>query len=137
MNKRRLLKLADLLEADAKNKKGIKFDLALWGASEDGKASSISCGTTACAMGLAVLSGAFRRAGLSNFHGPDAPVITPQMPGDMLGMEAAESLFGITNEEACFLFLDDNYPRSKTSGAGGERYVAKRIRDFVAGRVAP
>ena len=27
MNKRRLLKLADLLEADAANRKGLKFDL--------------------------------------------------------------------------------------------------------------
>lgn len=35
MNKRRLLKLADLLEADARNRKGIKFDLGSVGGASD------------------------------------------------------------------------------------------------------
>ena len=56
MNKKRLLKLADLLEADAKNKKGIKFDYWATANLADPK-EPISCGTSACAMGLAALSG--------------------------------------------------------------------------------
>jgi len=66
MNKRRLLKLADLLEADAKNKKGVKFDLGTWGNLNEGTPEEevISCGTTACAAGLAAMSGAFKKEGL-------------------------------------------------------------------------
>lgn len=72
--KRRALKLADLLEKDAKNKKGIRFDLSTVftaTALEEGKdipsdyVPEVSCGTTACAMGLAAISGEFKRAGLS------------------------------------------------------------------------
>jgi hypothetical protein len=61
VNKKRLLKLADLLEADAKNRKGIKFDLGTvaMSSAEDGNfikgelEPSVSCNTVACAMGLA------------------------------------------------------------------------------------
>ena len=71
MNKRRLLKLADLLEADAENKTGVQFDLKGWGHSHDDDTPvAVSCGTTACAMGLAVLSGAFADAGLCNAVAP-------------------------------------------------------------------
>lgn len=75
--KRRLLKLADMLEADAKNKKRIKFDLDFVGEPSSGEERmahwvgkikwkpEVSCGTTACAMGLASISGEFKKAGLS------------------------------------------------------------------------
>jgi hypothetical protein len=135
MNTERLLKLADLLEADAKNKKGIKFDLGLWGFSDDGPAS-ISCGTSACAVGLAVLSGAFKSDGLTNYYGDLSGRICPSFD-DVDGFEAVERLFNISNLEANFLFLDENYPSNKTTGAVGERFVAKRIRDFVAGKAKP
>lgn len=131
MNKRRLLKLADLLEADAKNKKGVKFDLSDWGYAEN-KKKPISCGTTACAMGLAVASGAFKREGLRSTYGDG--FLLP-LHRDREGFSAAESLFDIGHDASTFLFSDSYYPRGKTKGAIGELFVAKRIRDFVAGKV--
>ena len=139
MNKRRLLKLADLLEADAKNKKGIQFDLnviackAAGANFESGDEPAINCGTAACAIGLACLSGAFRRAGLEytiNNWG-----FTPLVDG-VADFGAAYGVFGLSEEEGDFLFLPDSYPRDMI-GARGERGVAKRIRDFVAGKASP
>lgn len=138
MNRRRLLKLADLLEADAKNKNGIKFDLGTWGASSEiNEPVGVRCGTTACAMGLATISGAFKRAGLVNRYGQFSWAIMPSMVGSGAeGLEAATELFDIDYDAANFLFIDDSYPRNKTEGAAAERFVAKRIRDFVAGKVS-
>ena len=105
MNKRRLLKLADLLEADAKNKRGLQFNLSEWGTSLDyGSPASISCGTTACAMGLAVLSGAFKRAGLSNFFPKGSSGVSPVFrKGRKIyaGFEAAVALFDISHDDSC------------------------------------
>ena len=135
--KNRLLKLADLLEADAKNRKGVKFDLGLWGSTEDIEniPVSVSCGTTACAVGLAVVSGAFKRSGLTNgasFQGK----IVPKFEGE-LGFEAVEKFFNLSNRESDFLFTDEYYTDDQCKGAKGERAVAKRIRQFVADKVAP
>ncbi len=149
MNKRRLLKLADLLEADAKNKKGVQFDLGTWASPAgdewkrqwDTKENEIrvDCGTTACAVGLACISGAFARSGLTytykkawvgGFH------LVPKFNGSTQ-FPAVQKFFGVAEREAMFLFSAEKYPNSKIKGAAGERYVAKRIRDFVAGKVAP
>lgn len=134
VGRRRLLKLAGLLEADAKNKKGISFDLSLWGVADSENPKS--CGTRACAMGLAVVSGAFKAAGLRNFEGSDSNHLTPAI-GSVWGIEAAAILFSIHKDEAEFLFYDDNYVDDPTKGAAGERAVAKRIRQFVAGKAKP
>lgn len=134
MNKRRLLKLADLLEADAKNKKGIKFDIGAWGYSDSGE-FTVSCGTTACAMGLAVVSGAFKRAGLrARYIGSadDGGVTMIPIFGSHHGFDAAVQLFGISPGDAEYLFSGDHYAISEGTGARGERTVAKRIRAFVA-----
>ncbi len=140
MNKKRLLKLADLLEADAKNKKGIKFDLGEWGTVSDPE-KPLSCGTIGCAMGLAAVSGAFKRAGLSykldSFNHVDIEFFsaTQNTTG---GFSSAAYLFDIKFDEALELFDPDHYPpRSKIDGAAGERMVAKRIRAFVAGKYTP
>jgi len=135
--KNRLLKLAALLEADAKNKKGVKFDLGTWGSTEDiGLIPvSVSCGTTACAVGLAVVSGVFKRSGLYNgayFPGKIVPGFD-----NKIGFGAVEAFFELTQKEAAFLFEDDSYPDYLCRGAKGERFVAKRIRQFVAGETAP
>lgn len=150
MNKKRLLKLADLLEADAANKKGVKFDLGIWagpsdnglGTFEDGsdRAVPVGCGTTACAVGLACISGAFKRSGLTYDFGPmfgseSGFRLRPRF-GAYSEFDAVEAFFSIDRMQAEFLFLTDRYPDSKTRGAAGERYVAKRIRDFVAGKAA-
>lgn len=140
MNKRRLLKLADLLEADAKNPKGIKFDLGTW-AQTKGDEVSVSCGTSACAMGLAALSGAFVRAGLT-YEVEEAPEWTGARfavvvrHGEHADCYAAASLFDIDSDVAEWLFLPDWYEGAVT-GKRGELKVAKRIRDFVAGKARP
>jgi hypothetical protein len=129
MNKRRLLKLADLLEKDAKNKKGIFFDLSVWGwvGNEE---EPLSCGTTACAMGLAAISGAFKRQGLRcRFDEGGGIRIGFGRRWDAL--LAARRLFGITDSEARQLFLYSG-DIAKIRGAAGERAVARRIRDFVS-----
>ena len=142
MNKKRLLKLADLLEADANNPNGLKFDMGTWGESS-GETAEISCGTRACAMGLAALSGAFKRQGLHYEITGDpystATFIDINFKDEVYsdGMESAEKLFGITDQESEFLFDDNSYPQRYKTGKRAELYVAKRIRDFVAGKVGP
>jgi hypothetical protein len=124
VNKRRLLKLADLLEADANNKTGIKFDMGDW-IEMDNPKKPISCGTTACAMGLAALSGAFKRAGLGyKLRGWGLEVT---MHGKGNGLSAAMALFEIEEYEAAYLFIE---PTGR--GARGERKIANLIRKFVA-----
>lgn len=136
MNKRRLLKLADLLEADAKNKKGVQFDLMMWGQVEDPR-KPLSCGTTACAMGLAAVSGAFKKQGLS---------YEVQLNGCLYiscneiggGFNSASELFSISSSEAHWLFDYPSYGENAIgTGAQGERMVATRIRNFVAGKETP
>jgi len=153
MNKRRLLKLADLLEADAKNKTGIKFDLGLIARKaptadrpyhEDFSPREpipVDCGTAACAVGLACISGAFAKSGLSYSISRDNGLMPKYRRPDgktfSQWTSATTAFFGITPDECQFLFTQWRYPVGKTTGAIGERYVAKRIRNFVAGKVAP
>lgn len=146
MNKRRLLKLADLLEADAKNAKGIQFNLCTIIRTDDVYAAAasgtvpMSCGTSACAVGLAALSGAFKRsAGLSYklVHSEWGIEIKTTINGQSRAYDrAAMAVFGLTMRQVDFLFTPTRYGIGEPiSGAIGERYVAKRIRDFVAGEV--
>lgn len=141
MNKRRLLKLADLLEADAKNKKGVKFDLREWAQVEevDGYVTTygfkrnakpeLSCNTHACAVGLAAISGAFKRQGLT--YGFRGGRLIPVF-GRTYEWNAIKKFFDIKMEAAHMLFLARFYNESR--GAKAELAVAKRIRDFVAGK---
>ncbi len=133
MNKKRLLKLADLLEADAKNKKGIKFDLGLFGEVGD-QGNPLSCGTTACALGLAALSGAFKRQGMS-FEIEEEGCLVPKF-GKATDFKAGAKLFDIEQQTSVWLFHPAYY-FGPTEGAAGERAVAKRIRNFVAGKEVP
>lgn len=144
--RRRLLKLADMLEADAKNTKGLKFDLEHVGIPSaffetdfdetfglpDFK-PEVSCGTTGCAMGLAAISGEFKKAGLSFMMRDDNIVVTAINGHGVDYIFAAERVFGLKQIGASFLFNPDWYPQSKIKGAVGERFVAKRIRSLVAG----
>lgn len=143
MNKKRLLKLAALLERDAADPQGVRFDLNQWaspaGVSFFERKSDevpVSCGTSACAMGLAAISGEFKRAGLSyHFDGSRAVgyllIPTLKHPGQRtkIGFDAAAELFGVSPEVSEFLF-DPTYYRCKT-GAAAELDVAKRIRELV------
>lgn len=149
MNKARMLKAADILEADANNPKGAKFDFGTWGDSSS-KAMKLECGTQACGLGVLALSGAFKRAGLSwtadSYQDPDdhgEPIgekwdmtilfDVDDGSGEVDGIEAAECLFGIDSIVANWLFMPDAYPASKQKGKKAELEVAKRLRDLVAG----
>lgn len=141
MNKKRLLKLADLLEADAENPTGIKFDLDSWGGLEGiprnrtPKVIPVDCGTTACAVGLACISGAFKKEGLSykltSFNNGGGNNISPRFKRSK-EMEAVRNFFEIDSDQSYHLFVHWHYPKGLTTGAAGEREVAKRIREMVA-----
>jgi hypothetical protein len=137
----RLLKLADLLMADAKRKNGIKFDLGNWGDVSDPE-NILSCGTTACAFGLAALSGAFKRVGLGYeldypkrdyTNSRDFQEIAFRWKGrPRTTTSIAMELFGLTESESDALFGGSPGPDCSVSrGAEAERAVAKRIRKLV------
>lgn len=141
---RRLLKLAALLEADAKNKKGIKFDITTVGrpsnldkefrSVEDVK---LDCGTIACAMGLAAISGKFKKQGLDYklpLDGWNDQIYT-KWNGRRKGYDRiAVLLFGITHDQANYLFTPWTYPITKRIGSVGEREVIRRIKRVVKGK---
>ncbi len=135
MKKRRLLKLAKLLEKDAKNKKGVKFDLNTWGYSSS-KRPKANCNTTACAIGLACVSGTFKNEGLSYKMSEDGyqiiPIYKDKSVGNLItSFPAVAEFFEITFRECDDLFIYSSYTPEEREGANGELAVAKRIREFV------
>lgn len=134
MNKKRLLKLADLLEADAKNKKGIKFDLNYFVMPGQHMEPTLDCKTSACAVGLACLSPEFQKEGLAWVPGASGKELVPTF-GRNVGENAANEFFGIGAKDFRFLFMPYSYEVER--GAKAERVVAKRIRDFVSGSARP
>lgn len=145
MKKNRMLKLADMLEADAHNRKGMKFDLNVIGrrdvtfeTADDLVASDfkLDCGTIGCGMGLAAMSGEFKRAGLG-FEVGSLGHIEITVDGERANYEdAAVHVFGISMDEATFLFAPEGWENDGVpEGAKGERRLANRIRALVAGEV--
>lgn len=142
MHKRRLLKLADWLEAQADARKpDFQFNLRMFGRFAK-TAAPLTCGTTACALGGAALAGLFKRQGLSfqidtsyiwrhhdehNIH----VIHTDQNGRRSLNFNAAQKLFGITKQEALHLFCPGEQHTGVTDGKRGARNVAKMIREFV------
>jgi hypothetical protein len=148
MNIERLQRMADLLERDAANPKGVKFDLSTW-AAPGGKVSwekkprevKVDCGTSACALGLAAISGEFKKEGLAyEFTGDFTegftllPVITDKLGSIKDGFRAGATLFEITDADSHYLFDPDQYD-TIPMGEEGERFVAARIRRLIAGVV--
>lgn len=145
----RLLRLAALLETDAANPEGVKFDLSGWGmdaqfsgASCDqrenlieagvgfkvGQVVPVNCGTAACAVGLAALTGAFAGEGLTyeiNAGGELSPVYEGER-----SWGAVYEFFGLDADTAIKLFSDNSYKVSR--GAEAELAVAARIRELCA-----
>lgn len=133
--KKRLIRLADGLEADAAKEDGIKFDFNNWGAI-DNPMNPLSCGTVACAFGYAAISGLFKDEGLDyRTSGRGEVVFTYQGTQWAGAIETAMKLFGLTEQEASHLFTDDR-GLDETTGADAERKVAQRIRDFAERRFA-
>jgi len=132
----RLEDLAQFLQDDSRNKQGIQFDLAYWGESED-KSPEVSCGTSACAFGAAAVAKLFpgltvsvESSSYTNDDGKQVYELIPKYKGKM-GMEAACKLFGLTDDQAYYLFDPGSYEEDLIKGAKGERKVAKRIRNFI------
>jgi hypothetical protein len=133
MKKSRLLKLADLLDENAANKKGVKFYYYAWGWVKNLK-KPMSCKTTACALGLAAISGRFKRVGLGFTLGKLDGSIGFMVKGrPMSPLPAAKRIFGLTSGQAEYIFAGSG-GLPTPSGARAERAVAKRIREFVRAR---
>lgn len=118
----RLLKLAKLLESVPRS----KFDYTQWGLQWDGRKNS--CGTKGCALGWACTVPSFRKLGLKMTNGEWGP--RPVSPS---GEEsyAACAIFNIDTEQSYDLFLPLEGEYKATP-----KQVAKKIRNFVAGRIA-
>jgi hypothetical protein len=130
----RLLKGAALLIKNSKNPRSNKFDMCDWVVSKEEKPEN-SCGTTACAWGSMALSGIFEKEGVKVERVDAIFEIIYDIDNDLEtydNFEAAKKFFGLTEEEADYLFLPQYYPVKYRKGAGSERYVAQRIREFVA-----
>jgi hypothetical protein len=171
MHKDRLIKLAELLERDAKDPTGVKFDLGTWAAPSEpferwrkvywsaeslglewnsaeptwvtnaavapDKMPKVACGTTACALGLAMISGEFAQWGMGGSADIEADgdvMLAPSCNGKF-GFQAGAELFGITEEDSIYLFDPPCYGDITPKEAEGELMVAQRIRDFVAGTI--
>ncbi len=159
MNVERLIRLAELLEADAANPNGIKFALDTWG--HDARLEDVSlmeyddiiklkydpntttipvdCNTAACAMGLAAISGVFSADGLNwrvlHMVEDGKGEFIPTMGDGIDGFAAAEHLFEIKPDVVSQLFDPSYYDQTK--GAAAELAVADRIRCLVAGTWSP
>jgi hypothetical protein len=125
MQKKRLLRLAELLEAHRDN--GTRFDLSLWRRDYAGDGEDEWCGTKACAVGLACVDPKFKRAGLAW----SSPFAAPKYK-ERIGWDAVVSFFGLENlQEASYLFEKGSYNGDMTGNVAA-RKVAKRIRAVVA-----
>ena len=130
IGRRRLYELADLLERDAKNKKGVSFDMNHWGYTENPD-NPISCGTSACAMGLAALSGEFKKAGLT-YEFSELGELDFRFKGRFTnGVSAARRLFKIPLQDAYCLFTGGV---SYGTGAKAERHMARALRAYADGK---
>lgn len=143
MNVERLSRLADLIERTipkmaTDDRDGFDFNMSTWGRFAHDKKPEPDCGTTACALGLAAISGEFADAGLMAL-----PVGTkhPMLPVALriistngnCAMAAAQDVFDIDDDQAQFLFLPSEYDYdAELYGPEGARTVVARIREFIA-----
>ena len=127
MNVDRLERLAKLLDQQT-DACPVKFDLSGWG--EAKKVEENICGTQACAVGLACLSGEFDSDGLfferGTFQNPSE--IYPIFNGQS-SWGAVNSFFGLTHAQSMHLFDMCSY--DNTRGASAAHEVAGRIRTMI------
>ena len=132
MNRERLKRLAMLLD-DYRDKNMPRFDLQSWGISETQRGGFLwlrqhTCGTAACAVGLACGSGVFSGEGLtysSDKNGGLTPIF-----GELEGWNAVKSFFDVDQEQAVRLFAEHSY--AVTEGEAAAQAVAARIRQMIA-----
>lgn len=137
MNAERLLKLADVLERDAYQLHGVKFDLLSIITVDDPKLGpGMNCGTMACALGIWALCGEFEGVTISRVERTTGKDFDVEYQ-NTTNRDAAEIYFDISGDVSAWLFLNQYYTGLPTEGEAGERAVAARIRAFVAGKEAP
>lgn len=141
MRKDRLEKLAELLINDANNAGGVKFDLRGWAGRPDtiwgidwnwpnGTVGiPVNCGTVACALGLAAISGLFKDEGFG-FKLTKIGTLVPIYAHES-GYLAAKAFFEISLGDSQKLFSPDSYPDHLQAGAEAELAVANRIRMLI------
>lgn len=127
----RLERLAVLLDQHVERPGANEFDLSEWGIIATRRGGflwlkQVECGTCACAVGLACLSGAFIEDGLR--HIKDGSHIDPLYAG-LNGYAAVRAFFGLTKDQALTLFNAGHYEIS--AGPIAAAAVAHRIRQLV------
>lgn len=156
MHIERMTYMRDLLMRDAANPTGAIFNLGTWAAPAaafntvsswwwelDGKgglktAPTMSCGTVVCALGLGALDPEFNKQGLTFEVQPmqiakGFATLVPICEG-VIGFAAAARFFDISYADARYLFDTDCYDGTPHH-AEGERIVAQRIDDMMAGNI--
>ena len=135
MNKRRLIKAAEVLENLKEERKVLnygmaipqKFDLSTW--FTDSETFGASCKTTACAIGHFAIHPWFRKKGLKmikNYSpfGNGKPTYSPVYK-EFKEFEGVAKFFKIDVTQAYYLFTPDAYISSERTNP---KAVAKRIR---------
>lgn len=127
----RLERLANLLDDHVRDSSGRTFDLETWGERKTRRGgflwlSHVECGTTACAVGLACLSGQFAADGLSYII--DDGELYPIYAG-LNEWSAVCHFFGLTEKQAVRLFMHRSYAVS--AGPVAATAVAARIRGML------
>lgn len=128
--KRRLGKLSALLRKDAKRKNGVRFDIHDFGTISNHK-KPLSCGTTACALGLAALSEEFKHQGLGyEISGTNIRIL--YKGDDLSEYYTASKVFDISEGLATFLF-SGSANEEFNSGADAENELAAIIDQVLKG----
>lgn len=135
--KRRLLKLADLLESD---RVANHFNFAHWGKAnaladeKDPLEDANACGTQACALGWAPALPFAKKLGISLYVDGFGGGFKNRHGRKVAAVYVARTLFGLTGRQIDALFYPSssyNLVRDLDSNSGPE-YVAANIRKFVA-----
>lgn len=129
----RLLRLANFLDGVPRE----RFDYKTFVGDDWQGKQNLSCGTTACALGWAATMPFFRKLGLrleyANRYG--ASVVVKNRPFNGSSLESAEFVFGITREQARYLFIPDEIVSFtdvvSPSVYASAKEVARHIRRFV------
>lgn len=110
MNKKRLLKLADFLDALPRK----NWNFGWWMNSNETKKNPKvgDCGTVGCALGWATTIPSFKRAGLKLIPGVNFNRLQPLFPAysGLIAVEAASAFFDIPQSDARDIFIEGEQP---------------------------
>ncbi len=112
-----------------------RFRYGHWAGQDWKGAADLSCGTTACALGWATTIPEF---GLQLCRDGSAVFVTTKgyVPHETeddfyLSLLAAETAFGLTHDEARYLFIPGDGYDVRPEGDASAKVVADHIREFV------